>query len=132
MTLRQVPAEPPPFNVHALRSRLAEIPIFETLGFRIDSIGSGEAQVTARYESRYDGIFKSFHGGMLVTLADTVACVAVLSLAGVEALITTTDMNIRFLGACRTDARAHAKLIKFGKTLCPVAVQNSLTATHCW
>lgn len=112
----------PPDNTGALRSRLAQIPIIETLGFRIDSLGQGEAQMTAPYGSRYDGIFKSFHGGLLMTLADTAACVAVLTLAGVEAVITTTDMGIRFLGPCRSDAQARAKVIKFGRTLCPVSV----------
>jgi uncharacterized protein (TIGR00369 family) len=57
-----------------------------------------------------------------MTVADSIAVFAVLTLAGAEAAITTTDMNIRFLAACRTDVRAVAKVIKHGKTLAPVAV----------
>lgn len=49
-------------------------------------------------------------------------CVAVLSLAGADALITTTDMNIRFLAPCRSDVVAVAGVIKFGRTLCPVTI----------
>lgn len=31
-------------------------------------------------------------------------------------------MNIRFLAPCLSDVTAAAKVIKFGRTLCPVAV----------
>jgi uncharacterized protein (TIGR00369 family) len=57
-----------------------------------------------------------------MSLADCAACVAVLTLAGAEAAITTTDMNIRFLATCLTDVTADARVIKFGSTLCPVAI----------
>lgn len=107
----------------ALGTRIASIPIFETLGFRLGIAGDGTATLTAPYDAAYDGIFKSFHGGLLMTLADTAACIAVLTLAGADAAVTTTDMNIRFLAPCRSDATAEARIIKFGKTLCPVSVE---------
>jgi uncharacterized protein (TIGR00369 family) len=107
----------------ALQVRLATIPIFKTLNLRLDAIGEGSATLTAPYDSVYDGIFKSFHGGLLMTLADTAACVAVLTLAGADAVVTTTDMGIRFLAPCRSEVTARAKIIKFGKTLCPVSVE---------
>ena len=106
-----------------LEERLATIPIFKTLRLGVEAIAAGTATLTAPYESAYDGVFKSFHGGLLMTLADTAACVAVLSLAGADAEITTTDMHIRFLAPCRTDSTAEATVIKFGKTLCPVSVE---------
>ena len=108
-----------------LRDRLVAIPIFKTLRLRLGEVREGTATLTAPYEPAYDGIYQSFHGGLLMTLADTAACVAVLSLAGPDAVVTTTDMNIRFLAPCRSDATAVAKVIKFGKTLCPVAVDLS-------
>jgi uncharacterized protein (TIGR00369 family) len=106
----------------AVRERLREIPIFDTLQFRVGKIGDGRAQLTAPYDRKFDGIFRSFHGGLLMTLADTAACIAVQTLAGADAAITTTDMNIRFLAACVSDATAEARVIKFGRTLCPVEV----------
>ena len=107
----------------ALQRRLAAIPIFKTLRLSVDATGDGTATLTAPYDEAYDGIFKSFHGGLLMTLADTAACVAVLTLAGAEATITTTDMNIRFLAPCHSNVKANARIIKFGKTLCPVSVE---------
>jgi uncharacterized protein (TIGR00369 family) len=107
----------------ALHARLADIPIFKTLKLDLGEFGKGTAKLTMSYDSAFDGIFKSFHGGLLMTLADTAACIAVLTLTGPDAMITTTDMNIRFLAACRSDATAEAKVIKFGRTLCPVSVE---------
>jgi uncharacterized protein (TIGR00369 family) len=108
-----------------LRARLTAIPIFGTLHLRLGPAGGGVARLTAPYERAYDGIFASFHGGLLMTLADTCACIAVLTRIGADAAVTTTDMNIRFLAACRSDATAEARVIKIGRTLCPVAVEVS-------
>src|SRR5436190_13673565 len=105
-----------------LKSRLAQIPIFKTLQLRPGPVSDGTATLTAPYDSAHDGIFQSFHGGLLMTLADTAACVAVLSLTGTDQVMTTTDMNIRFLAPCNSDAIARARVIKFGKTLVPVQV----------
>jgi uncharacterized protein (TIGR00369 family) len=107
----------------ALQNRLDQIPIFKTLRLRVGVVGEGTASLTAPYDPTYDGVFNSFHGGLLMTLADTAACIAVLSLAGADAAITTTDMNIRFLAPSHSDVTAEAKVIKFGKTLCPVSVE---------
>ena len=106
----------------ALRARLAAIPIFTSLRLRLGGAADGAARLTAPYDRAYDGIFESFHGGLLMTLADTCACIAILTRIGADAVITTTDMSIRFLAACRSDATAEARVIKIGRTLCPVAV----------
>lgn len=106
----------------ALEQRLGKIRIFRTLGFRLEAVSKGSATLIAPYDPSYDGIFQSFHGGLLMTLADTAAAVAVLMSAGANAEITTTDMNIRFLAPCRSNCIAEATVIKFGKTLCPVSV----------
>src|SRR6185312_6185708 len=106
----------------ALEARLARIPIFQLLKLRLEAAADGRASLTAPYLRAYDGIFKSFHGGLLMTLADTVACIAILTRTGADEVVTTTDMNIRFLAACLSDASAEARVIKLGRTLCPVHV----------
>jgi uncharacterized protein (TIGR00369 family) len=115
------------FEANPLEERLLKVPVFRTFGFRVKAVGGGKATLIAPYDPRYDGIFESFHGGLLMTLADTAACVAVLTLAGAAAEITTTEMNIRFLSPCRCDCIAEATVIKFGRTLCPVSVRLSDT-----
>ena len=106
----------------AVTAKLKSIPISDSLHMTLNSLAVGEASLTMRHDRRYHGIFESQHGGLLMTLADTCACVATLTMTGPDAVITTTDMNIRFLAPCLTDATAEAKIIKFGRSLVPINV----------
>lgn len=103
--------------------RIKKIPIVDTLGFSFVEMSDGICEAVVKHEKKYDGIFESFHGGLLMTVADSISAFALLTLTGADAVITTTDMNIRFLAACRTDVRGVARVIKHGKTLAPVAVE---------
>jgi uncharacterized protein (TIGR00369 family) len=109
-------------HVKALLERVRRIPIVDTLRIRIESFEEGTCRAVVPYERRYDGIFECFHGGLLMTVADSIACFAIMTRTDAEEKLTTTDMNIRFLAPCRTDVTALARVIKFGRTLCPVAV----------
>ncbi|MFN8229447.1 MAG: PaaI family thioesterase [Bacteroidia bacterium] len=105
-----------------IKEKLIKIPAFKTLGVIIESIFEKECVAIVPHNKAYDGIFNSYHGGMLMTAADTIAAVAVMSVTGVNHTFATTDMNIRFLAPCLTDVRVKAKVIKPGKLICPVAV----------
>jgi uncharacterized protein (TIGR00369 family) len=105
------------FSEDAIRRRLLTIPAVHTFGYRLEELSHGRAVIVAPYETSLDGIFQSFHGGLLATLADSTGGAAVLTVAGAETPTATTDLNIRFLAPCRTDARATAKVIKAGRTL---------------
>ncbi|MCA0430909.1 MAG: PaaI family thioesterase [Bacteroidetes bacterium] len=105
-----------------IKEKLIKIPAFKTLGVIIESIFEKECIAIVPHNKAYDGIFNSYHGGMLMTAADTIAAVAVMSVTGVNHTFATTDMNIRFLAPCLTDVRVKAKVIKPGKLICPVAV----------
>lgn len=104
-------------------TRINKIPIVDTLGFEFIEMDNGICEAVVKHQKKYDGIYESFHGGLLLTVADSISAFALLTLAGADAAITTTDMNIRFLAACRTDVRAIARVIKHGRTLAPVAVE---------
>jgi uncharacterized protein (TIGR00369 family) len=106
----------------AILARITRIPIFNTLGMRDLAFGPGWCRVSIPRQGQWDGIFASLHGGILMTLADSAAAFAILTLTGVDEVITTTDMNIRFLAPCLSDATATAKVIKPGRSLCPCAV----------
>jgi len=106
----------------AAARKLGAIPILSQLPFELRKADRGEVELKLPYQHAYDGIFDSLHGGLLMTLADTAACVAVLTMTGPDAMITTTDMNIRFLAACRSDATARTRIVKFGRSLVPVHV----------
>lgn len=108
--------------IDRILSRIAKIPIMDTLELEVTDIKAGYCELTAPRRNKYDGIFNSFHGGLLMTVADSAAAFALMTLTGPEANMTTTDMNIRFLAPCLTDLTARAKVIKFGRTLSPMAV----------
>jgi len=111
-----------PEHRQAILDRAAGIPIVGTLRMRIEELAPGRCRATVPRELRYDGVFNSFHGGLLMTVADSVACFAILTLTDPQEAMTTTDMNIRFLAPCVTDVTAVAEVIKLGRTLCPVSV----------
>lgn len=93
------------------------IPAVKTFGYRVEELSHGRAVIVAPYDTSLDGIFECFHGGLLATLADSTGASAALTVTGAETPITTTDMNIRFLAPCRTDARATAQIVKAGQSL---------------
>jgi uncharacterized protein (TIGR00369 family) len=107
----------------AILARISRIPIFETLGMRAVVFGAGQCELSVPRQRMYDGVFESFHGGLLMTIADSAACFALLTRTPVDQIMTTTDMNIRFLAPCLTDVRVSARVIKLGRLLCPVAVE---------
>ncbi|QMU55802.1 MAG: hotdog fold thioesterase [Candidatus Mycalebacterium zealandia] len=110
-------------EVEKVRERMERVPIMKLLGAQIARLEKGLCELTAPKKENYDGIFETFHGGLLTTVADTAAAAAVLTVAGSKAAITTTDINIRFLNPCLSGVTAVAKVIKAGKTLCPVQVE---------
>jgi len=101
----------------AIRERLMAIPAVKTFGYRVEELSHGRAVIVAPYDTSLDGIFECFHGGLLATLADSTGASAALTVTGAETPITTTDMNIRFLTPCRTDARATAQVVRAGQSL---------------
>ena len=109
----------------AILERIKRIPIVETLKMRLDEFDQGLCKLTAPYDPKYDGVFASLHGGLLMTVADSTACFAIMTQTGPDEVLTTTDMNIRFLAPCLSDVTAVAKVIKLGRTLCPVSVDLS-------
>ena len=106
----------------AVRLRFASIKITQALNMKLNRLALGEAELSMPNRDNLHGIFDSLHGGILMTLADTAACVAILTRIGADEVITTTDMNIRFLAPCLTDVTADARIIKFGRSLVPVNV----------
>ncbi len=63
---------------------LDKIPIVDTLGFEFIELNGGVCKAKVKYEKKYDGIFESFHGGLLMTVADSVSAFAILTLTGAQ------------------------------------------------
>ncbi len=105
-----------------VREKMRDIPCVRSLGLELIEHADGFARMSARHDPAYDGVLAGFHGGMLANVADCVAWFAIATRLGPRERLVTTDMNIRYLAACLTDCVATGRVIKFGRTLCPVAV----------
>ena len=95
-----------PLAIDAILARASRIPIFKTLRMHVDLLEEGVCQVKVRRKNRCDGVFASSHGGLLMTVADSAACFAILILTGADERLTTTDMSIRFLAPSLNDLSA--------------------------
>lgn len=109
----------------AILERIRPVPIVQTLGMRIDSLDEGVCRATVPLDRGLVGLYGAYHGGLLATAADSVAYVAITTLTGPQEHMTTSDLHIRFLAACLTDVCVEARVIKIGRTLCPVQVDLS-------
>jgi uncharacterized protein (TIGR00369 family) len=122
MKMREIGSELEQAFRDRIFERVSKIPIMSTMKLEVINLKAGYCELKAPRQKMYDGIYDSFHGGLLMTVADSAAAFALMTLTGPEARMTTTDMNIRFLAPCLTDLIVHAKVIKFGRTLSPMAI----------
>lgn len=106
----------------SIRQGIETIPIMELLEISVLGFAPGACAIRVPYKKSLDGLFECFHGGLVTTAADTVACFAIMTATGPDQMMSTTDLNIRFLAPCVQDLLAVARTIKVGKTLCPVTV----------
>ena len=104
-------------EINSMLERINSVPITETLKMQILRLDRGECEAFIPRDAMWDGIFQTFHGGILATIADSITCWAILTKIGSERKVATTDFNIRFLRPCNTDVRCLAKVIKAGRTL---------------
>jgi uncharacterized protein (TIGR00369 family) len=123
LVLATAPRELPPLDAELegrILERIPQIPIFTSLGMHRIRLGTGCMECAVTRDPALDGIFDSFHGGLLMTAADSAAAIVCLTIWGSESRITTTDMSIRFLAPARSDVTLFAQAIKGGRTLIPV------------
>lgn len=109
---------------HLLLERVKQFPILDQFQMELLSLEEGYCEAKIPRKLEYDGLFHSFHGGLLATIADSIAGMAVLTKANIDTKLATTDMHIRFLSPCLTDVITKANVIKHGRTLSPVQVEQ--------
>jgi len=106
--------------------RIKAIPITNGLNFSIDDMSRGACALSMDRDRAFDGIYETIHGGLQMTLADSAAAFAILTLTGADAKMATTEMSIRFLAPARDRVIARAKVLKFGKRIafCEARVED--------
>jgi uncharacterized protein (TIGR00369 family) len=112
-----------PEEVEHVRERAMAVPISSALGLQLLGLNRGVCVMRMTRDPKFDGIYKSMHGGFLMTLADSAAAFALLTVIPSDEAITTTEMNIRFLAPVHEHVTVTARVLKAGKTLCPIIAE---------
>jgi uncharacterized protein (TIGR00369 family) len=105
-------------DMAAMMKRIFDVPMMHTLDLEVLRLDEGECEAKVKRKKEWDGIFETFHGGMLGVIADSLTCFAILTKIGANENVATTDFNIRFLRPCNTDVICVGRAIKTGRTLC--------------
>jgi uncharacterized protein (TIGR00369 family) len=93
---------------------IAGVACIDSLGIRVLELDDGAARISGRHDRDFDGIGGTFHGGLLATIATQ---------TGPAERMLTTDLNIHYHNPGIGDVTAEARVIKLGRTLCPVQVE---------
>ncbi len=115
-------AAPHPFEA-AIRAKIRHAPCIDSLGIQLLEFAAGTCRISARRDPAFDGVQPGFHGGLLATVADCAAWFAIVTQTGPDEPLVTTDLHVRYLNPCLSDVIAAARVIKLGRTLCPVSVE---------
>jgi uncharacterized protein (TIGR00369 family) len=107
-------------ETEALWARARSIPMSSALGLECVALARGRCTLGWTRDPRYDGIYRSMHGGILMLLADSAGAFALLTVIDLDSRITTTEMNMRFLAPVLGRVQAHARVLKVGRSLCPI------------
>lgn len=106
-----------------IRAACDKAPCIDALGLSLIEADAGSCRLKARKDPRFDALLPGFHGGMLAMVADCAAWFAIVTQTGPAEPLVTTDMQMRYLAPCLGDVTVAARVIKLGKTLCPVAFE---------
>lgn len=117
-----------PDRLELLRAAARRAPCTAALGLTLVEAGEGTCRILARHDPAFDGLVPGFHGGMQAAVADCVAWYAIATVTGPEEPLVTTDLSIRYLSPAIGDLTLTGRVIKLGKTLCPVAIEAFDTA----
>ncbi len=101
-----------------LADTLSMSPYGKFLGIRLEEAAAGKARCSIRLEPHHLNTGGRVHGGVLTSLADTAAGVAVRTIRPEGKLSATTDLSIAFIRPPQGDSlEATAAVINAGKQL---------------
>jgi uncharacterized protein (TIGR00369 family) len=101
-----------------VRREFAQQRFMATLGAELSEVGPGAATVTCGHDGGLTQQHGFVHAGVLVTLADTAAGFAALSLMPADREVLTADLTVHLLRpALGARFVARARTVKNGRTL---------------
>jgi uncharacterized protein (TIGR00369 family) len=105
--------------IHAmLRGEAPPPPVGTLLGFRLTSIGDGEAVIEMEADGRHANPMGTLHGGILCDIADAAMGMAYASTLDEGESFTTLELKINFLRPVwNAKLKAVGKVVKRGQTI---------------
>ncbi|MBX9634494.1 MAG: PaaI family thioesterase [Magnetospirillum sp.] len=108
----------------ALNELLAKVPLAAHLNIQVDHIRKGSVRLIMPYGPHLARPVDTVSGPAMMTLADVALWGAVLSMAGAQEMVVTTNLNMNFLRMPGSaDMVAEARVLKMGRRLAVAAVE---------
>ena len=106
---------PPPEDTSTL---FAQVAFNRLLGLCRESAEGGVARLALQARPELTNNFHNVHGGVLMSMLDSVMSSAALSKSGFQKAVVTIDMSTAFLKPGRGRLVAHGKAVGGGRSVC--------------
>lgn len=107
--------------ISLLVKKVQNLPYHRFMGMEIVDIGDGCCSIRLPIAENILNPCGAVHGGVLYSICDVAAYLAVTSLLPVEKLAVTAEFNVSILSAVRTGImNIYAAVLKYGKRLCVI------------
>lgn len=93
------------------------VPLYIHLGFELDALGDGHAQVSLRFQPHLGNSRGDVHGGTVAAIIDAAMSQAVRSLVDMEMGVATMTMNLSYLAPARGRVVCKGVVIKRGRSI---------------
>lgn len=115
----------PAITVQEFNTLLHEkVPLAQYMSITADSLSKGSARLIMPYGPHIARPVETVSGPAMMTLADVALWAAVLTFAGPQEMIVTSNLNMNFLRKPGSvDMIAEAKVLKMGRRLAVAAVE---------
>jgi uncharacterized protein (TIGR00369 family) len=103
-----------------IAGELPQVPIGETLGFRLVEAEAGRVVLAGRPDKRAYNLIGTVHGGWAAAILDTALALSTLSQLDAEQGFTTVDIRINYLRPLSVETgevRAEGKVLQGGRRL---------------
>jgi uncharacterized protein (TIGR00369 family) len=102
------------------RGDIPNVPIGDTLGFRVSEVEHGRVVLSGAPERNAYNLIGTVHGGWAASILDTALALSVLSTLDAEQSFTTVDIRINYLRPLTVETgmvRAEGRVLQSGRRL---------------
>lgn len=121
--------KPKSLAVSELNALIARMPFNQLIGTRVVRVYRDGLTMELTVRPELENGMGTLHGGVLASLVDAAAGVAIIGHLGGQRKTTTVELKVNYLRPATEDkVRVRARFLKFGKTL--VVTACDVTDTH--